>query len=108
MFAFLRSHLMITPSNFFFYIRFVHQTAITSKGKRQAFGEFGDVYEEAYGVDALDGRSIDTGMDKGWARGTDPPATFLVPLLHPHFLAADGEGLSSRYAYNNTYESGKC
>lgn len=84
---------MKTPSNVSLY----NQTVITSKGKRQAFGEFGDVYEEAYGVG---GRSVDAGMDKGWASRTVPPATFLVPLLHPHFLAVDGEGLSSRYTYD--------
>lgn len=27
---------------------------------------------------------------------TGPPPTFLVPLLHPHFLSEDGEGVSPR------------
>lgn len=86
-----------TPEDNAFQRFFNNQTVITSKGKRQAFGEFGDVYEEAYGAD---GRSINAGMDKSWVSGTVPPATFLVPLLHPHFLAEDGEGLSNRYTYD--------
>ncbi|CAN0318508.1 unnamed protein product, partial [Laminaria digitata] len=70
------------------------ETAITSKDKRQAFGAFGDVYEEAYS----DGDRPHGGQGQGGegGDGMGPPPTFLVPLLHPHFLAEDGEGLSPR------------
>lgn len=68
------------------------QTAITSKDKRQGFGPFADVYEEAYGVDPGGGGWLNGGD----AASTPPPPTFIVPLLHPHFLGEDGEGVSPR------------
>ncbi|CAM9882516.1 unnamed protein product, partial [Hapterophycus canaliculatus] len=70
------------------------ETVITSKDKRQGFGPFGDVYEEAYGGEVHQGGTVlDIG---GVGGGTGPPPTFLVPLLHPHFLGEDGEGISAR------------
>lgn len=79
------------------------KTVITSKVKRQGFGPFADVYEEAYGGEGLEGR---TRAGDGGAGGDDflegsrttghPPPTFVVPLLHPHFLGNDGEGVSPR------------
>ncbi|CAM9740082.1 unnamed protein product [Ectocarpus fasciculatus] len=71
------------------------ETAITSKDKRHGFGPFGDVYEEAYG----DGNPAEQGVGGGTggeATTSGPPPTFLVPLLHPHFLSEDGEGVSPR------------
>lgn len=65
-----------------------NQTAITSKVKRQGFGPFADVYEESYGVGE--------GSEGGHPLTANPPPTFLVPLLHPHFIGEDGEGISSR------------
>ena len=66
-----------------------NQTAITSKDKRQGFGPFADVYEEAYGEG-------EEGLEGGDPLTAHPPPTFLVPLLHPHFIGEDGEGISSR------------
>lgn len=73
------------------------QTAITSRDKQQAFGPFGDVYEEAYGAAPADRGDPLTGMgDYEEGDGTGPPPTFLVPLLHPLFLGEGGIGLSPR------------
>ncbi|CAM9637834.1 unnamed protein product [Ectocarpus sp. 13 AM-2016] len=71
------------------------ETAITSKDKRQGFGPFGDVYKEAYGGGDPAGTGVGGGIG-GEPTSTGPPPTFLVPLLHPHFLNEDGEGVSPR------------
>lgn len=71
------------------------KVAITSKDKRHAFGPFGDVYEEIYGAAPCDGEALSLATS-GRQGGTGPPPTFLVPLLHPHFLGQGGEGLSRR------------
>ncbi|CAB1098528.1 unnamed protein product [Ectocarpus sp. CCAP 1310/34] len=71
------------------------ETAITSKDKRQGFGPFGDIYEEAYGGGDPAGPGVGGGMG-GEPTSNGPPPTFLVPLLHPHFLSEDGEGVSAR------------
>ncbi|CAN0297359.1 unnamed protein product [Ectocarpus sp. 12 AP-2014] len=71
------------------------ETAITSKDKRQGFGPFGDVYKEAYGGGDPAGPGVGGGIG-GEPTSTGPPPTFLVPLLHPHFLSEDGEGVSPR------------
>lgn len=89
-------------SDFVFDGRFVfsavNQTAITSKDKRQGFGPFADVYEEAYGPEeGLEGGGQGASRsEEGDPTTTHPPPTFLVPLLHPHFFGEDGEGISSR------------
>lgn len=77
------------------------KTAITSKVKRQGFGPFADVYEEAYGGEGLDWTGVDGGSGGGGFQGgsptvAHPPPTFMVPLLHPHFIDEGGEGVSSR------------
>lgn len=71
------------------------QTAITSKDKKQGFGPFGDVYEEAYGGGDPAGPGVGGGIT-GEPTATGPPPTFLVPLLHPQFLSEDGVGVSAR------------
>eukprot|EP00903_Cladosiphon_okamuranus_P013552 g12623.t1 len=69
-------------------------TAITSKDKRHGFGPFADLYEEAYGAgEGSEGGSM---LERGDPLAAHPPPTFLVPLLHPHFIGEDGEGISSR------------
>lgn len=95
----LNGHKSAGPSVLFGRVVFllrVIQTAITSKDKRQGFGPFADVYEEAYGVEeGLEGEG-ESGAQEGGPTTAHPPPTFLVPLLHPHFLGEDGEGVSSR------------
>lgn len=68
------------------------QIAITSKAKTQTFGQFGDVYEEAY--DPANKGTEGQVPGGGWE---GPPSTFAVPLLDPHFFDQDGESLSPRF-----------